>query len=74
MAKDFASYVEEHRDQIEALSIFYSQPARRSEVTYAMIKALLDALKTDRPKLALCAYGVLMRCSMNTRGLIPPTN
>jgi len=44
--------VEEHRDQIEALSIFYSQPARRSEVTYAMIKALLDALKTDRPKLA----------------------
>jgi type I restriction enzyme, R subunit len=52
MAKDFASYVEEHRDQIEALTIFYSQPARRSDVTYAMIKALLDAIKTDRPKLA----------------------
>jgi type I restriction enzyme R subunit len=52
MAKDFASYLEEHRDAIEALSIFYSQPARRSAVTYAMIKAVLDALKTDRPKLA----------------------
>jgi type I restriction enzyme, R subunit len=52
MAKDFSSYLEEHRDQIEALSIFFSQPARRSQVTYAMIKALLDALKTDRPKLA----------------------
>ena len=52
MAKDFASYVEEHRDQVEALSISYSQPARRSQVTYAMIKALLDGLKTDRPKLA----------------------
>jgi type I restriction enzyme, R subunit len=52
MAKDFASYLEEHRNQIEALSIFYSQPARRSQVTYAMIKVLLDALKTDRPKLA----------------------
>jgi type I restriction enzyme, R subunit len=52
MAKDFASYVEEHRDQIEALTIFYGQPARRSDVTYAMIKALLDAIKTDRPKLA----------------------
>ena len=52
MAKDFAAYLEEHRDQIEALSIFYSQPARRSEVTYAMIKAVLDALKTDRPRLA----------------------
>jgi len=52
MAKDFAAYLEEHRDEIEALSIFYSQPARRSAVTYAMIKAVLDALKSDRPKLA----------------------
>ncbi len=52
MARDFAAYMEDHRDQIEALTIFYSQPARRSEVTYAMIKAVLDALKTDRPKLA----------------------
>jgi type I restriction enzyme, R subunit len=52
MAKEFSSYLEEHRDQIEALSIFFSQPARRSQVTYAMIKALLDALKSDRPKLA----------------------
>lgn len=52
MAKDFAAYLEEHRDQIEALTIFYSQPARRSEVTYAMMKAVLDAVKTDRPKLA----------------------
>ena len=52
IAKDFSSYLEEHRDQIEALSIFYSQPARRSQVTYSMIKALLDTLKTDRPKLA----------------------
>ncbi len=31
MAKDFADYLEEHRDEIEALTIFYSQPARRSE-------------------------------------------
>lgn len=52
MAKDFATYLEENKDQIEALTIFYTQPARRSTVTYAMIKTLLDALKTDRPKLA----------------------
>lgn len=52
MAKDFAAYLEEHRDAIEALTIFYNQPARRSTVTYAMIKAVFDALKTDRPKLA----------------------
>jgi type I restriction enzyme R subunit len=52
LAKDFADYLAEYRDEIEALSIFYSQPARRSKVTYAMIKAVLDALKVDRPKLA----------------------
>lgn len=52
MAKDFASYLEEHRDEIGALTIFYSQPARRSEITYGMIKIVLDAIKKDRPKLA----------------------
>lgn len=52
LTRDFAAYLEEHRDQIEALTIFYSQPARRSHVTYTMIKTVLDALKTDRPKLA----------------------
>jgi type I restriction enzyme, R subunit len=52
MAKDFAAYLEEHRNEIEALTIFFSQPARRSEITYAMIKSVSDALKADRPKLA----------------------
>jgi len=52
LTKDFAAYLEEHRDKIEALTIFFSQPARRSEITYAMIKTVLDALKADRPKLA----------------------
>ncbi len=52
LIKDFAAYLEENRDRIEALTIFYSQPARRSQITYAMIKAVLDVLKTDRPKLA----------------------
>lgn len=52
LAREFADYLQEHRDEIEALSIFYSQPARRSHITYAMIKVVFDALKTDRPKLA----------------------
>jgi len=52
MAKEFADYLQAHRDQIEALTIFYSQPARRSHVTYEMITAVLESLKTDRPKLA----------------------
>jgi type I restriction enzyme R subunit len=52
LTRDFATYLEERRDQIEALTIFFSQPARRSEITYAMIGALLATLKADRPKLA----------------------
>ena len=52
LAKDFSTYLEEHRDQIEALTIFFRHPARRSEVTYAMINSLLTTLKADRPKLS----------------------
>jgi type I restriction enzyme, R subunit len=52
LTKDFAAYLEENRDRIEALTIFFSQPARRSEITYAMIAAVLSALRADRPKLA----------------------
>ena len=52
LTRDFAAYLEEHRDQIEALTIFFRQPARRSEITYGMINTLLTTLKADRPKLA----------------------
>ncbi|MHC2288534.1 type I restriction endonuclease subunit R [Bradyrhizobium barranii] len=52
LSEEFADYLQEHRDEIEALTIFYNQPARRSHITYSMIKAVLDAIKTDRPRLA----------------------
>ena len=52
MAQDFQTYLEDHRDRIEALTIFYSQPHRRREVTYAMIREVFDRLKSDRPRLA----------------------
>jgi type I restriction enzyme, R subunit len=52
LAEEFKAYLEEHRDEIEALTIFFSQPARRSEITYAMISSLFATLKTNRPKLA----------------------
>ncbi len=52
MVQDFQSYLESHRDEIEALTIFYSQPHRRQELTYAMIRDLFDRLKDDRPLLA----------------------
>lgn len=52
LAKDFATWLDEHRTEIEALTIFYNQPARRASITYEMIRAVLDALKADRPTLA----------------------
>ncbi|TNE84132.1 MAG: DEAD/DEAH box helicase [Gammaproteobacteria bacterium] len=52
LTQEFADYLQEHRDDIDALSIYFSQPARRSEVTYQMIRDLLERLRHDRPKLA----------------------
>ncbi|MYF11595.1 MAG: DEAD/DEAH box helicase [Gammaproteobacteria bacterium] len=52
IAKDFESYLRENRDEIEALTIYFTQPARRSAVTLAMIKDVLAKLREDRPRLA----------------------
>jgi len=52
IAQDFEDYLTENRDEIEALSIYFNTPARRSEVTYAMIKDVLKRLTADRPRLA----------------------
>ena len=52
MAQDFQQYLEANRDEIEALSIFYAQPHRRSKLTYAMIRDVLDRLRNDKLGLA----------------------
>ena len=52
IAQDFEGYLREHRDEIEALTIYFMQPARRSQVTLAMIKDVLAKLQEDRPRLA----------------------
>ena len=52
MAQGFQQYLEANRDEIEALTIFYTQPHRRSELTYAMIREVYDRLKSDKPHLA----------------------
>ncbi len=52
IARDFEAYLKENRDEIEALTIYFNQPARRSSVTYAMIKVVLAKLEEDRPRLA----------------------
>ena len=52
IAQDFEDYLKDNRDEIEALTIYFTQPARRSSVTYAMIKDVLAKLREDRPLLA----------------------
>jgi len=52
VVQEFADYIETHKDEITALSIFYDQPYRRRELTLKMIKDLLEQLKLDRPLLA----------------------
>ncbi len=52
LTQEFADYLQEHANSIDALTIYFQTPARRSEVTYLQIKALLEQLKQDRPKLA----------------------
>ena len=52
IAQEFEEYLEEYRDEIEALAIYFAQPTRRAEVTYAMVKDVLVKLKEDRPRLA----------------------
>ena len=52
MAQDFHQYLEANRDKIEALTIFYTQPYRRRELTFEMIREVSDKLKSDQPRLA----------------------
>ena len=49
---NFTSWIEAHKDEITALQLFYSQPYRRRELTYTMIKSLYDKIKTEQPVLA----------------------
>ena len=52
LVQEFREYLEANRDEIEALTIFYSQPHRRRELTYFMIRAVHQKLTGDKPRLA----------------------
>lgn len=52
ICKDFVEYLEQNKDEITALEIFYDQPHRRREITFDMVKEVLEKLKSDKPKLA----------------------
>lgn len=48
----FRQWIESHRDEILALQIFYGQPYRRRELTFKMIKDLVEKIVLDKPTLA----------------------
>ena len=52
LAEEFADYLKTHQDSITALTIFFSQPWRRRELSFELIRQVLDTLKTDKPQLA----------------------
>lgn len=49
---DFSAYLETHKDEIMALSIYYNQPYNRKQITYTMIKDLMEHIRLNKPTLA----------------------
>lgn len=67
----FAEWMQENKDELMALQIFYNQPFRRRELTYTMIKEVLEKLQNDTPTLAPMhvwrAYEALKQCNGSAR-------
>ena len=52
LIKTFADWISRHKDEIIALQIFYDRPYRRRELTFKMIRELVDTIVADKPVLA----------------------
>ncbi len=49
LINDFSEYLKANKDEIQALSIFYNQPYNRRNITFNMIKEVMDKLKLEKP-------------------------
>jgi len=49
---DFSDYLKANKDEIKALSIFYNQPYNRRDITFKMIKEVMEKLRLEKPLLA----------------------
>jgi type I restriction enzyme R subunit len=71
MVKDFTTWMEENKNELLALQIFYNQPFRRRELTYTMIREVLEKLQNEKPRLAPInvwrAYEALEQCNGSPR-------
>ncbi|MEZ5324045.1 MAG: type I restriction-modification enzyme R subunit C-terminal domain-containing protein [Verrucomicrobiales bacterium] len=55
---EFETFCQENQDQLDALTLYYQQPQRRSEITWLRIKDVLAALKASAPRLRPgCEFG-----------------
>ena len=52
LIENFKTWIETHKNEIIALQIFYNQPYRRRDITFKMMKELVDNLIADKPLLA----------------------
>jgi len=52
IVRNFSEYIQANKDEIVALSFFFSQPHRRKNLTYRMVEELKEKLKQERPSLA----------------------
>jgi type I restriction enzyme R subunit len=52
LTQEFSEWLLANKDQLTALTIFYSQPERRREVTFAMLEAVMAKLRADAPRIA----------------------
>ena len=52
LTDEFAGYLKDNANNIDALTIFFSQPYRRRELSFDLIRQVMDKLKTDKPRLA----------------------
>ncbi|MDB6123651.1 MAG: restriction endonuclease subunit [Pedosphaera sp.] len=52
LAADFSAWLQGNKDQLAALTIFYDQPFRRREITFAMLESVMAKLRSDAPRMA----------------------
>ncbi|MBN2828966.1 MAG: restriction endonuclease subunit R, partial [Candidatus Cloacimonetes bacterium] len=52
IVQEFKDFLEQNKDEITALKIFYNQPYRLRELTFEMLREVLDKLKLQKPNLA----------------------
>lgn len=52
LIQDFELYLNTHKDEITVLNLFFNQPYRRREITFKMVKDLMENIRLEKPTFA----------------------